>query len=70
MIEPKKFGTIAEAADAAGVQRRTLHEAVKRVDAELEIVESYGGTPWVSIKSVKKWAKVDRKRGRKPSGKS
>jgi|GEM_PF-5903479 len=70
MIDPKKYGTAAEAAEAVGVNRRTMLDAVKRRDEKLEVVETVGGTELVSIVSAKTWAKKRPKPGRKPQAES
>lgn len=58
------YGTVAEAAEAAGVPRTTLLYAVDR--GELITIDTYGGTTLVDVASAKKWAKKRPKPGRKP----
>lgn len=65
-FEGKKYGTATEAAEVAGIDRRTLASAMERRDDRLEVVETHGGTLLVSIESAKRYAKNPPKRGPKP----
>jgi hypothetical protein len=58
------YGTVAEAAEAAGVARTTLLYAAER--GELVTIDTHGGTTLVDVASAKKWAKNRPNRGRKP----
>ena len=66
VIDPSKYGTASEVAEAVGMERRTLASAMERRDERLEIVETFGGTLLVSVASAKKYAKNPPKRGPKP----
>ena len=66
MIDPKKYGTASEIAEAIGQPRTTLINAAKR--GEIEQAKTLGGTLLLSLKSARKWAKQERKPGRKPQG--
>lgn len=63
-MDAKKLYRVAQAAEACGVNRSTLITAVRR-----EQLPSYGtacGLPLVLLADVKRWAKAERKPGRKP----
>lgn len=62
--DAKRYGTVAEAATAAGVPRTTLVYAVDR--GEVPSKKTFGGTILVAISDAKKWAKNRPKPGRKP----
>ena len=68
MIDPVKYATATEAANVAGIERRTLASAMERRDERLEVVATHGGTLLVSIASAKRYAKNPPKRGPKPKG--
>jgi hypothetical protein len=61
MIDPKKYGTETEAANAVSVPRTTLRSAVDH--GEVVYVATVGGTRLVEIASAKKWAKNRPSRG-------
>lgn len=68
MIDPKKYGTASEIAEAVGEPRTTLINAANR--GEIDKAETLGGTLLISVASAKRWAKQTRKPGRKPTAKS
>ena len=66
MIDPRKYGTASEVAEAVGIKRQTLDMAMRRNDEKLEITETCGGTLLVSIVSAKKFKRKPPRRGPKP----
>lgn len=64
--DARRYGTVAEAATAAGVPRTTLVYAVER--EEVPSKKTFGGTILVAIADAKKWAKNRPKPGRKSQG--
>ena len=68
MIDPAKYGTASEVAEAVEEPRTTLINAANR--GEIEITKTLGGTLLLSIVSARKWKKKSRKPGRKPQSKS
>jgi hypothetical protein len=64
MIDPAKYGTASEVAEAVEKPRTTLISAAER--GEIETAETYGGTLLIGVASAKKWAKKTRKTGPKP----
>lgn len=66
MIDPKKYGTASEVAEAVGQPRTTLISAARR--GEIDTAETYGETLLVGVASARKWAKKTRKTGPKPKG--
>lgn len=69
MIDPKKYGTITEAAKAAGIGRGGLRHAIERGEIT-STVATHGGTTLVSVAAAIRWSKNRPKRGPKPQGKS
>lgn len=67
MIDPKKYGTITEAAQAAGIGRGALRHAIDRGDIT-DIVTTHGGTTLVSIEAAITWSQNRPPRGPKPKG--
>lgn len=68
MIDPAKYGTASEVAEAVGEPRTTLINAANR--CEIAKAETLGGTLLLSVASAKRWQKKTRKPGRKPQAKS
>lgn len=68
MIDPAKYGTASEIAEAVGEPRTTLINAAHR--GEIDKDKTMGGTLLLSIVSARKWTKKTRKPGRKPQAKS
>ena len=68
MIDPRKYGTASEVAEAVGEPRTTLINAANR--GELEHAHTIGKTLLISVVSARKWAKKTRKTGPKPRAKS
>ena len=68
MIDPKKYGTASEIAEAVGEPRTTLINAANR--GEIDKAETLGGTLLLSVVSANLWQKKTRKPGRKPQAKS
>lgn len=66
MIEPKQYGPASAVAEAVGINRTTLDEAMKRRDERLEVEELFGGQLIVSLASAKKFKRKPPKRGPKP----
>lgn len=64
MIDPKKYGTASEVAEAAEVKRTTLLMAAKR--GEVKHCYTIGGTLLIDVAAAKRWAKGTRKTGPKP----
>lgn len=56
MIDAAKYGTVTEAARAAGVPVSTLSRAIDRGEVG-EPVRTHGGTRLVQIRAAKRWAK-------------
>lgn len=67
MIDPKKYGTASEIAEAVGEPRTTLINAANR--GEIDKAETLGGTLLLSVVAAKRWAKQTRRPGRKPNAK-
>jgi excisionase family DNA binding protein len=64
-MEPSKYYRVAIAAELAGVKRTTLVSAIERGEVPAEIL---GCTLLVvKLTDVRKWAKQERKPGRKPN---
>lgn len=63
MIDPKKYGTASEVAEAVDQPRTTLINAANR--GEIESTTTHGGTLLISIPSARKWGKQTRKIGPK-----
>jgi predicted site-specific integrase-resolvase len=68
MIDPAKYGTASEIAEAVGVARTTLINAVNR--GEIVSVKTPGGTLLLSVVSATRWTKKERRPGRKAKTKS
>lgn len=64
MIDPKKYGTASEVAEAVGKPRTTLISAAAR--GEIESCTTHGGTLLIDVVTAKRWAKKTRKTGPKP----
>ena len=65
MINPKKYGTITEAANAAQISRGALRHAIERGDIT-DTVTTHGGTTLVSIDAAKTWSQNRPPRGPRP----
>lgn len=63
MIDPAKYGTASEIAEAVGEPRTTLINAANR--GEITSAKTLGGTSLLSVESAKRWQKGGRKPGRK-----
>jgi predicted site-specific integrase-resolvase len=68
MIDPAKYGTASEVAEAVGVARTTLINAANR--GEINSVKTLGGTLLLSLQSAIRWTKKERRPGRKPQTKT
>jgi hypothetical protein len=64
MIDPKKYGTASEVAEAVGVARTTLITAAKR--GEITHAYTIGKTLLIDVAAANKWANGTRKTGPKP----
>lgn len=65
-IDPTKYGTASEVAEAVGKPRTTLISAAER--GEIASVNTHGGTLLIEVAAAKRWAKKTRKTGPKPKG--
>jgi hypothetical protein len=66
MIDPTKYGTASEVAEAVGTARTTLIDGAKR--GEITHAYTLGGTLLIEAAAAKRWAKKTRRPGRKPQG--
>ena len=66
MIDPTKYGTASEVAEAVGKPRTTLISAAAR--GEIASATTHGGTLLIEVSEARKWAKKTRKTGPKPKG--
>lgn len=64
-MDAQKLHRLAVAATLCGVPRGTLRSGIDR--GELPVYHTACGLPLVSLGDVRRWAKVERKPGRKPS---
>jgi len=69
MIDPTKYGTITETAQAAGIGRGGLRHAIDRGEIT-QTVETIGGTTLVSVAAALRWSKNRPPRGPKRQDKS
>ena len=65
MIDPEKYGTITEAANAADITRGALRHAIDRGDIT-QTVATHGGTTLVSIDAAITWSQNRPPRGPRP----
>lgn len=68
MIDPAKYGTASEVAEAVGKPRTTLISAAGR--GEIASAKTHGGTLLIEVASARKWAKKTRKTGPRPKDQS
>lgn len=66
MIDPQKYGTASEVAEAVGKPRTTLISAAER--GEIDSVNTHGGTLLIDVAAARRWAKKTRRTGPKPKG--